>query len=620
MIGNVVTAYCAGNRRTAWLARVDPSDVLTMLREVQRSPDVWITPDMKALNDPRARFEKVPESVKKIITGLFQRPREADSYGRALENVLVGKHGEPLASFWSQDFVALPAFGYARRSLRVLSDTSMQQAAFTHVPSICSQWNLAIAFMCAMSDLSRWSEALLPTNEASQVGGHPFKDQPWGASMAFERQLRSLWSMFALYLTQGSLLVAHANRRLCELSAQLRMGIDLRSKPALLAREENVATVYNQRLHPLVSVICRALYTGTIKTYHGVKDLIYCHGRVVANADGKRDLGEAVVLDALEEFGREKSDNWGDCLNVNTPDNTPAISLGVLARQLLSLGEWRESWDGIATKLGWTDISMNVGQLNQGGADFIVCDGTTYSHEPAAGLLGLVPVLSLGNIKYGGFDRRFEAAFALAADGTVNIEYSPMVVDGYQSGTGSAESLERLYIPSGMSMGETGTEPFGVTALLSDPMFGRVVGHFVGQSRQYVRQWYKDSTGIDVDGAVKTDWDTYVIADTETEANARLGLVYKGDTEAPNDTVYIYKDRFFHRFPVRRARKGAVDFYRVSGLFDTSLEQDGCVLFNDAELEQHSSADIEKIVNSASVAPSGTTAALPIPSDQVKEG
>lgn len=618
MVSNVVTAYCAGNRRSVWRAEILPSDILFLLDQASKRPELWLPHEEKFSLDPKSRYSAVPTQVQRIITGLFQRPRATKNYGRQLESDLTaGKEG---LNMFDEEFVAMPALGYARRRLVLKADTGMADkfagtVEFTHVPSICSPWNLSIAFMCMMSDLTRWSEALLPVGASSEVGGHPYKDQPFGALMAFDKQLKMLWSLAALYLAQGSLIVAHANRRLMERATQIRMGVDLRSKPALLAREENIATVYNRRLHPLSSVIARALGTGTIKTYHGEKDLLYCHGAIRANKQAELDLGEAIVADALAEFGKEHSDAWGTCAE---GDKTP-ISMGKFARQMLSLGEYGQAWDDIASKLGWTDITMNIGAITQETADFILCDGTTYSHEPAAGLLGLIPVLSLGNIKVGGYNRRHESSFGITADGKTNITYSAMVVDGYQSATGSAESYERLYIPAGMSMGEGGTEPFLADAIAADPLVAEVINHYASKNESYVNQFYGQATGTPP-GLVNTDWDAFSVETSAITANSKLSLGYVGQVVGPLATRYLYKDRFYHRFPVKRAREDDVRFFTPTGLYEKTLRQDGNVLFTPIEATPHSSAELEKLVNAISVAPPGTTAQLPLAADQVKEG
>lgn len=616
MVSNVVTAYCAGNQRSVWRAVVPTADILFLLDLAITPPDKWLPFELEAALDPKSRYKQVPIEVSHVITGLFQRPRSSVSYGSSLTADLLGQ-----ADMWGDEYVALPAFGYARRRLRLLANTDMTRGfsgsvSYTRVPSPCSKWNRAIAFLCIMADMTRWSEGLLPTMESSQVGGHPYKDQPYGAMMAFDKQLKMIWSLASLYRIQGSLIVAHANRRLTEKAAQLRMGIDLRSKPALLAREEAIAPIYDIRLHPLASVICRALMTGTVKTYHGEKDILYCHGKIDTNSDGDEDIGEAIVKDALEEFGKEKSDRWGDCI----AKGSEPISLSTLSRQALSLGEFHKSWGELATKLGWSDISMNVGVVTQENADFILCDGTYYSHEPAAGLLGLIPVLSLGNIKVGGYNRRFAANFGLAADRSVAFAYCPMVVDGFQSATGSAASYERLYIPSGMSMGESGTEQFLADAITSDPLIGEVVQHFVAKSATYVEQHYTDPAGENVPDFTPTDWDGFATADTLLDANTRLSLGYVGQTLSAKSSRYMYKDRFFHRFPVKRAREDVIRWFLATGVYDRDLVQDGNVSFSPSEMTQHTSADLEKLVSSASVAPAGTTAVLPQIADQVKEG
>lgn len=635
MFSNVMTAYIAGNQRSVWKSQVKSGDIKSFLERVKAKPSSWVPNTVTDVIDVKAKYEAavraIPE-VKDFIAALFMRPRVQESYGSSLARELLSST-DKLSLNWTREFVGMPAFGYPRPHYKMTAKSGFEwsagsdRALITHVPSLCSEWNVTIAATCALADATRWSDALLPSMEQSQLPSHPFKDQPFGSIAAFDEQLRTLYSMMALYLVQGSLLVAHANRRILERAAQLRMGIDVRSRPALVAREENVSYVFGIRMHPLISYIARSLSTGSASTYHGDKDLLYQYGRIAVNPDSAEleDIGEAVLADALSEFGRNETDTWGDCLTKTrsgSSDDGQTVSLSTLARQIRSLGQYEQRWNGLATKLGWTDLSANVGTVYQKQADFILCDGEDYTGEPAAGLLGLKPVLSLGNIRVGGRLRRTDPEFGLEADGSVGIEWSPMVVNGFQSATGSDQSYERLVIVAGMGMGEDGITIEPVDQISADPLIGQIVNHYAKNGPQgYVTQWYNPPEG-EAPGFKATSWDGYAEGLTVLEAQAALVSGYKGQTVQAEKALYYSREAgrpFYHRFPVKRARLTPLKFFDPMGLWRFNMRQDGNVLFGGDISGGHSSEDIEKLVRSASTSPIGETG-LPLPSDQVKEG
>jgi len=629
MVGNLINLYIAGNKRGAWHVRLEPSVILEALRLARGSTDAWINKidvsKQKQL-DVRSRFDEVAGPVKEIIMSLFRRPRQTSDYGALVSDALADADG-----MWSVTYGSTPSSGYARPMLSVLPQTGLaamsgtkKQAVYTRLPGPCSDWNLAIAFMCAVADLTRWSEALIPNTEGLRVAGHTAKDQPWGALFAFEDQVKTIWSMLALYLTQGSALIAHANRRLDDFATQTRVILDPRAKPALEARAQGVEIVRGVRLHPLVSMIARALATGTINTFHGKKDILYAHGLLTPDAGGT-DISEVIIEDAMSEFGRTTTDRWGDCSVMNTDAEGKAandpISMGVLARQILSLGEYHERWNAVINVLGWTDIPANVGELNHVAADFILCDGTRYGREPVAGLLGLSPVLSVANQRVGGLSLRYEPNFCIEGCPAVTT----MVVDGYQAATGDEAVFERLYIPAGMWMGEEQYTSLQETGSDDDPMVARVVKHFKGKANLFVDQYYRDPATTDVTGAAiehfhVTDWDSY--GEDTVPGGAQLALTtgYKEFTVAADKTRLLEsKTRFYHRFLVRRSRPSdELLFFNTQGKFQFNIQPAGHVIFDHELSIAHSSVELEKLVSSASMAPAGTTAPLPNPTDQVE--
>jgi len=635
MVGNVVTNYIAGNRRVAARVDIDPARLIEWLTNSAGSTDRWEATSDPPSMDIKARLDELtPDYMKHLIASLWRNPKPLTDYGVDLQLALLGQ-----PNLWEAEYVASPALGYARPLMRPKPPTGLAEGfkgvrPYTQVPVPCSSWNLAIGFLCAWSDLTRWSAALLPAqNSIALTGGHEAREKPFGTLMAQEAQVKALWQLGTLYMMQGSLLIAHANRRISEEAARIRMGIDVRSRPALLAREENTKLLYGVRMHPLVSAVAHALQGGAIDTYHGTKEALWVYGTLrereadpkaeTAAAEAKADIGSALVSDAMNEFGRKTGDRWGDCAKAD--GNRDPISVGTLSRQALSLGPYYQGWTNTASQLGWTDVTITIGTLNQLAADFILCDGEWYSREPGAGLLGLSPVLSLGNQKVGGFGRRWQVDFGIGHDsqgendrGTAPIEYSVLAVNGYQAATGDDSAFERLYIPAGMSMGEADARPLTPEIIVNDPLLGGVIRHWQGRttSAGYVDEFYREPAGEDK-GFKRTDWDGYSVATEQGTANASLAAGYVGQMKSVIGGRLLYKDRFFHRFPVRRSRGDAISFFSPMGTYLYDLKQDGNVSFNGNLNLPHAAGDLQKIVDSAVPVAASAQIILPSTSDQV---
>jgi len=613
MVSNVVSAYCAGNRRPAFRSRLTPLINRQMLNKSLGNIDSWDEERAPFLFDVQKMIQNMEGFLQDFLHGVLEYPELVSDLGASNLDALTT--GDAFQE-WSSTFVVSPSLGYPRVYPKlVVNDQIAQSGTVIDVPSPCSLWNIGLAITLLEFDRGRFTSELIPA--AKGTGSHSEKERPFGTYLSLKEQLRELQRVYMLYAVQGSLLSLHANRRILQLMYELCYAIDVRSRVALEAWKDALDYLLAQPVHPLLSVITNALSTGTVHTYYGVKDLIYRHGRAVPNSKDLDDIGDIrklLLTEALADMNRPHNDSWGCALNADpktgkVPNDAPLTTVGALARQIRSTGNLAEGWKTTSSKLAWSNLRGDVGQIKQLAADFILCDGEGYSDSPVAGLLGLRPVLSLGNIKVIGMGRRFQDDFNVEPGPNGQTEkrlvtFSAMVVDGYQSPTGETEALERLYIPAGMSMGEDNVTVILASTVGVDPLVKGIVSYFEtlnAPNGQFVRQFYKDpgpsGTGFD-----RTDWDGWAIGGSDVGAMIAYSNGYASEMESVVGGRFIYKNHFFHRFPVQMSRTASFEFFNEYGKFRYPLDLDGNVAFNDQINVNHSAAEIEAIVNVAPTA------------------
>jgi len=633
MFSNVIMAYCAGNRRAAYRSRLSQATNQLMIGKVLGEIDAWdvaktTQTDKGFTADMREHIKRLEDYLNDFLKSLLTHAEQVPDLGAANLQTLRADDKR-----WSSTFVSTPSLGYPRLYLgykpnpvRNIADPQSKTIhTVTAVPNPCSQWSRGIAECLLELDRGRFTSELIPG--ITNVGHHTGKDQPFGAFLSLREQLREVQRIYLVYAIQGCLLVLHANQRLLRKQWELSYAVDQRARLALEVWKDAYDYLLTLPLHPLIAYIANALNTGTIKTYHGTHDVLYRFGEAVTANGGKDDLGELRMLvlnDAVSDMAEKGTkDIWG--CGKSSADEHP-LRIGQFARQLRGTAVIVDGIKTTVSHLQWPTLSGNIGEMWQAGAEFMICDGLGYSGPATAGLLGLRPVLSLGNVKSIGVSRRTQSNFNVISStpdpgdktGKKLIEYSAMVVDGYQTPTAEGQTFERLYLPAGMWMGEPDTTTILAPTII-DPVLTRLLDFFEAQNPEYVEQFYGEPDIASTDVFQRTDWDGWAIATDESSVRNGLKAGYINQVEAAKTTRYITRERFYHRFVVRRSWNHRPEMYDEFGKLKFVLTQDGNILFNEKLDIKDGTADLEAIVN---VAPtqSNLTHQLPasVAGDQVK--
>jgi hypothetical protein len=595
MVSNVITAYCAGNRRPAFISRIDPETHEAQLNNALTSIDIWQVQvakiDVFSLNK---RTEELMEKVRGIITGLTKVPLRVSDIGNHDADIVSQLNG------WTSDMVITPSVGYPRKYVRLKADENRHELNGLNIPSPSNTWCQSIAMMLLSVDQGRFTTDLLPNTEAG-VGTHSARERPIGAYLALTEQMNEIFRWYFLYSLQASLFVAHANRRYYTASYELAYSEDIRARQALEARQEAMEMLWALPLHPILGFIAKALQTGSINTYYGKFPALYRYGNGVGSTistsekENHSELRRKMVTSAISDYLTQKDVNWGDA-----DADKPVMSIGDLAKRIRSTAHIWEKLSETATKLKWgSSGSGDIGEVNQFCADFTITDGTDYSSDPTAGLLGLKPVLSAANLKLMGFARRFKVDFN-AADTRPQITYSVMVGRGYQSAFTKGDVLQRSYVLSGMHMGEDAFTVITAESAENDELVGELLKFYEnpvsGWSEPYVRQLYSD--GISgVDGFVQTDWDAFVFGSDVSKLRTPYLRGFDGQLEPVRAARFLKRELWFHRFIVAISRTRDYELYDELGGFQKTLNQDGNVVFDNAVAMSNTSAPIEAIVD-----------------------
>lgn len=593
MVSNVMNLLVYGNRRSGFLSKLGPARETTIDKDGKKKTQTMdplgnlMISVMKPLNEWPSEIlaeaaaisgeMKVPIEVEKqlrpLITALTQLPEATMDWGRTLAEFL-----ENNGSGWAMTYVNTPAFGYARKYYYLQNGTSARDWPIFDTFSPEHKDAIVLATALTAVDRGRYNNSLIPQPITSKPDE---KDKLVGQLIGAIERARSFAALGILYRLQLPLLRLHANRRLYMACAELAKALWPKAMDVVDPWLEDLEFLLSLPLHDTIRFIAGSLNTGTVSTSAGDGNLLYCSGALkdVAGAPqafrNMPDMPRAIISAAQKDFfngGRNLA--WG-----SFPQES--IGVGALAAALRGLGDLLPKLGETATKLGWHGSSGDVGQLEWHGAEYTLCDGYGYSKDPTAALLGLTPVLSLGNIKAYGEDRRFKMDFNIGGaavgdrTGTVLdpkdrpvkyvLRYSAMVVDGYQSATGSGQEVERVILISSQWMGEDGVERVYMDQVEQDPFITAASEHFGKHSASYLIEDYRDPVDVSNNDLYTTDWDPWSTAGSEDQATLALTSGYPGDTQPSQTSKIIRSQRFFHRFPVRMSRSTTILYYDEQG-------------------------------------------------------
>lgn len=612
MVSNVFELYCAGNRRPAFRATVTSSDLSEMQTSVLADPKKWIGLDTMISNptDAKERIKAMDRALRKMIAAL-QVPFElVQDIGKTNKTELVNTPG------WSQQFFSTPSVGYARSKVTMSAKSLLTKDDSFKLESPTSPFSSAISRALFTMDRGRYTTELIPVVE--KVGGHDARSL-FGGGFALTDQIEEIASMLLLYAVQGTVLSAWANRRWEETSYQLAWVTEETARVALEARARAKDAIYAIPMHPLISYIANSMQTGRIETYQGDHDITYRTTERPEQPDNTSAMRTGICEEAIRDMVQCEPALWDGDEERQSP-----ISYGELFRLMRTWNRLTDRWPKIASKLGWTNLRGDVGTIVARGADFILTDGLGYSGSPTAAVLGLRPVISIANIKVAGFARRYSSDWNIGED---RIKQSTLVVDGFQGDTCEDAFLERLFLPTGMWMGEDSVQVMYHSAVMQDPIGKRTVHHFSEKSPSgYVGLHYTDSSvearvGKDSNW-IQTAWDGWAVGKDKDEVQTMLLVGYSttgpngttSDVEPMENVQFYHRSRFFHRFIAEISHDGELEWYNAYGQFCELQKFDGNVAFDDQISITTGTGELEAVIQTAPVMstlgaklPAGTT-------------
>jgi hypothetical protein len=536
-----------------------------------------------------------------------------------------------LRAGWEEKFVMMPGFGYARPHYEcggvpreVLETGGMRTISPWH------DWSKRIAITMMDIDLPRFSMALLPTGTTAD--GVDVRQRPFGRGLAGVDQISALHSLTTLYAVQGALWLLRCNRSWVASCYDIARLTGEMACTYLEPYMDELMYLYSLPLHPMLAFIADSIQDMEVETAQGLKPAVPRVGLLPTNlpivrrsADYSQDVLSSMMRSLLlnEASSAAGQKFWApdteESLWVEGDSMTPAIGVKYLHAAIKSLGSITERWAGIAAQLGWTNsLRAKIPTIRAHSANFMLTDGVGYSDEPAAGVLGLRPVLSMGNIQVDSVSGvRFDSDFNASRP----IMYSPMVVKGYQGDSSVGENstltpgsaLERVFILAGMHMGEPDATRVAVFANDFSPMIRCVQEYYATRfpGGRVVRENYmrtKPKEGQPgpaqaTEGSatfVQTDWDATAIGPSRSEANA----IFFANVGAENTVdlataTYLNRDMWYHRFPVRMAIANEVDWFNEYGIFVSSQPFRGVVLYEDTVNLSHTTGILETVVDYA---------------------
>lgn len=598
MFSNLVNTYVWTNHKASRLAALNVTSVTSLLAEALRDPDRFghdilglAIDDMLDVKN-LMRLTNEP-GVREYIGALFRARKYVADVGQCHATMLEE------TDFWSKGYVAMPAGGYPRPYLDFSPTLDMigQDGSAALLPRPGCPWTTAVAVTLLVLDRSRITHQLIPEFGDNVEGRHP-RSKPFGTLMQWQKQLSRIQAFAALYLVQGTLLYAHSHRRLLERALELAYAVDESSRPHIEVFKRIFESVLNIPMHPLVQYIASGLSTGSIRTAFGDDlELLYrmapteirsggdFTGDYVCDRDDSEFRTLARVAAEREAFGTayyNKSAS-ADQVNFSCPSKNWArlsedagpLTYGEFAAVIESIKTLTDQWDDVKSSLGWPSTTAEVGKISAYGGDFILCDGSSYSDSPAAGLLGLRPVISAGNIKTAGLGLTIEQEFNTKGplDSRDRIRFSIMVAEGNQNVASTAgRHFERLYMPVGMWMGEEDVRPLHPNGALDDPLGRDVLRYYKDRAQRYVIQYYTDTNiaeGDMPDGARQTDWDAEVYAEEAATVASRWVTMMDDQMRPADEMVYLTRvggSKFPLRFPVRMTRPSYYTMYDSLGI------------------------------------------------------
>jgi hypothetical protein len=552
--------------------------------------------------------------------------------------------------YWTETAVDMPSGGYKRLALKMSESVFGGLGDLSTVRTVDpgGSSSRAIAHSLSTLDLTRYSTDLIPA--PGNEGQNTPRDRPLGPIYGLKDQIDAVWAFGSLYVYQGSVIPLVLNYKKNMYAWEAAYKMEVRARRALEAWRENLEFCLSQPIHMVVSILKSAYQTGSVRTYHGTKDVLWHTGTPRVRSSNEEtgltcnlDLVDYIIKEAVMDYtSADKPVCWGvdDLVSEEARPSSEeeekadkqakavgdkVLTVGQLARTIRSLGHIADLWPAIASKLNWGSLSVDLGEFNQAGADFILTDGIDFGASPFAGMLGARQVLAAGNARLSGFGRRVDESFNTKEGEQQQVWMIP--IEGYQGSTTGPAMYSRSYIPTGMWMGEPDVDRRYGAMITVDDTGEQMMEFYNSKSpRGYVKEGYGLATPLSkASAAIKsiahvTGWESYVVANpTNKDIEVALAYMYP-DMVIATESSYYYRSRFHHRVPVFYSLRGDWEFYDEMGAFKFNLKQDGWVSFDDEVSINVSGSALQALPDGVGVGANSKLREVPAPELPQVEG
>jgi hypothetical protein len=514
------------------------------------------------------------------------------------------------------------------------------------------------ADLAMLFDRPNYSIGLIP--EAKTLTQRNVKEPFWGETQAVMGQLRRLNAIGLLYASQADALALRWDESMWTFAYTLAWEQYIGMRPLLemmkKMRDELLAML---PCHPLLETTRQLVKNVTLETFNGTRDAYVRHvpnagaALGISPTDGGREalgpvnnsvLAMRLVATAMAEFGRlgeiaasgvEWPKQWLDeagshvgedgrkaILTSSRPGG--AVLFSDALHRLSALKQYTEQWPDITRILNWGTSYKEVSTtIHAHGADFTVTDGDGWSNDPISTVAGLKPSVSIGNPKSAAIAVRFQNDFGTGLrastapqvrekDGMIApaaFEWNVVTVEGHLTALDGNETLTRFYMPPGMLMGEIGGEARFATG--DEPNHVAVKRLYESKSPGgYTRQWALVPEGAPSIARgdnlfIKTDWDGWTQG-TDPVTVQRLLLDQYGSSEVDeNPDVFLFRESWKMRVPVKLTRANCYEEYDELGAFRKTVPFEGYVLFDGEDLDvgSYGTSSVQTLVDMLLVKP-----------------
>lgn len=578
---NVINDIAAGARRQISIAAFSPDIepdkeapvIVKLLTAGRQDPWTWqLTLKDGGLKDVTVASDILSE-IQAIFGSLTSDAKPVSDYGNRLQQLL--ETATAMAGGCGTTAYAAPALGYARSQPSVAHAPEGDVSTFI-APSPSDRWSMWVAALAFELDRPHMSLKMIPY--VSEILHINVRDL-WGQAALGNKRLRKLMAWLMLYNFQGPRLWFGAHEYYNRTSLDIYAAHDSDSHEVINQLVIAYDHVMKHRLSPVFEAIAGATKTCKVKGTMGTWPGLFRFTGPAAKAkkggavtdpannliSAARIAVSAIAADdaAMPEAARRARRQWKACA---VGDKTNAtVDIMTLQARLESVRSFVEEWDALYGELGWDrKVSISVGEIDITGPQFVLTDGHTYSEDPGKALLGLTPVLSLGNVRSGGFSRKHEAR-DFDAD-SPSFEFSVLVVEGAHSATSEDTVYARVAVPGSMWMGESGTRRITPTAIIAkEPVGAAIIRHYENKSPS---GYLGDNYPPQVSGFVWDATAAAIGAKPSTVQGTMLGryktINAKSVAEAKQTPYYTFLGKgvegvFYHRFAVMRSLPTTTD-------------------------------------------------------------